>query len=101
VTKKYVVLERNQAGIIQDKYSCSECWNPIRVGHDKEGDYLDCGTEGCSCKGLVTTRFVDKMILDSQSKHMTAKFVLKDLYPELFPKKEKRTTGKMLEELGF
>jgi DNA-directed RNA polymerase subunit RPC12/RpoP len=102
--RRYVTLERNQAGIIQNRYSCSECWNPVRVCHDENGDYLECGTEGCSCKGLVTTRFVDKMIMDSLGKYMTAKYIFKDLYPELFPKsqkKEKKTEWQNLKELGF
>ena len=100
--RRYVVLESNQAIVIQNRYSCSECWNPVRVCHDRDGDYIECGTDGCTCRGLITTRFVDKMILESEMKARIAREVLQERYTWLkLPKRERIPTGKLMEELGF
>lgn len=58
--KRYVTLERNQSAIIQNSYACAGCWNRVIVGHDKDGDFISCGTEDCQSVGLVHQTWIEK-----------------------------------------
>ena len=99
--KRYVELERNQALIIQNRYSCAWCWNPVRVAHDRDGDYITCGDESCRCEGLITTRFVEKLIAEREVKARVAREILQEQFDWLKIKKVKRTQEENMRELGF
>lgn len=99
--KRYVELERNQASIIQNWYSCAWCWNPVRVAHDKDGDYITCGDESCRCEGLITTRFVEKLIAEREIKARVAREILQEQFEWLRIKKVKRTREELMKELGY
>jgi hypothetical protein len=100
--KRYVEIERNQAPIIQNKYSCAWCWSSLRVCHDKEGDYITCGTEDCKCDSLITTRYAKKMVEDSEVRARTARAFLEKSCEWLkLPEKKKLSEKESLEMLGF
>ena len=86
-----------EAMIIQNGYGCSWCWNPVRVCHSKEGDYISCGTDDCRGTGLITLRWIEKQIQDKAAMALEAREVLKDF----LPKKEKLTEKENMRELGF
>lgn len=99
--KRYVEIERNHANIIQNRYRCAWCWNPVRVAHDKDGDYITCGDENCRCEGLITTRFVEKLIAEREVKARVAREILQEQFEWLRIKKVKRTQEELMSELGF
>jgi hypothetical protein len=100
--KRYLPLERNQAGIIQDRYGCALCWNRVIVGHDQGGDYLDCGTPDCKCEGLVSLKWVDRQIEENHFKAITARRLLQDIYPWIKkPVKVRLDQEQLLKELGY
>jgi len=97
--KRYIQLERNQAGIIQSKYCCAWCWGELRVCHDENGDYITDGNDECRGSGFVTKGFVKHQIEKKYFDFIVAKEVLQDYFPKEV--REKRPVGKMMEELGF
>lgn len=100
--KRYLHLERNQAVIIQDKYSCATCWSPVRVCHDKKGDYLSCGDDDCKCQGLIKTSSVDYLIQKNEMLAREALNVLGYHFEWLRkPKRKKLSIEENLKELGF
>ena len=100
--KRYVELESNHAIIIQNKYRCSRCWNRILVRHDKDGDYLYCGTEDCPCDGLITGGWVDHQLLASDKRAKEARNVLSKVFDWLKePEKPKKSQKESMKELGF
>jgi hypothetical protein len=100
--KRYVKLERNQASIIQDGYSCALCWSPIRVCHDKIGDYLTCGDDNCRCEGLIKTSSIEYLIQKNELFSKQAREILQNQFEWLrLPKRKKLTIGENMKELGF
>lgn len=100
--KRYVEIERNHAPIIQSKYSCAWCWNPLRVCHDPEGDYITCGTEDCRCDSLITTSYVKQMIEKNEIRAKSARASLERSCEWLkLPEKKKLPREEILSELGF
>ena len=99
--KRYVELERNQASVIQNWYSCAWCWNPVRVAHDKDGDYITCGNEDCRCEGLITTRFVERLVAEREMKSRVAREILQEQFEWLRIKKIHRTEKEIMEMLGY
>ena len=100
--KHYVTIERNQGKIIQDNYCCAWCWNRVIVCHDKDGDYLDCGTEGCRCDGLVTSKWVERQLQNDRQQALIARRILQNSLEWLKLKSSKpRSREYILKELGF
>lgn len=100
--KRYVELERNQSSIIQGHYSCARCWSPVRVCHDKSGDYITCGEDDCRCEGLIRTSSVQYMIDRNELLAREAIEVLGVHFEWMRPKKRERLSVKAnLEQLGF
>lgn len=100
--RRYVTLERNQASMIQERYSCATCWSPVRVCHDERGDYISCGDDNCSCQGLVKTSTVEYMIVRNEMLAREARTVLQETVEWLRPaKREKKTEEQNMKELGF
>jgi DNA-directed RNA polymerase subunit RPC12/RpoP len=90
-------LDSNTVSRIQKKYRCAWCWNPILVKHDKDGDYLDCGTDGCRSSHLVSNFFVEKQMTDNYFRAIEAKEVI----GKYLPKREKRKNSELMKEMGF
>ena len=103
LVKRYVEdLERNHAQIIQNRYRCSRCWNRVLVKHDKDGDYLDCGTDNCPCDGLITQGWVENQIMNFGKRATEAKKVLLPIFDWLKePEKPKRNELEIMKDLGF
>jgi len=101
--KRYVELGRNEGKLIQDWYSCARCWNPVRVCHDKNGDYITCGEDNdCRCEGLIRTSSIKYMIERNEMLAKEAMEVLQIHFEWMRPKKRERLpVGKNLEQLGF
>lgn len=100
--KRYVVLEPNQASVIQSKYSCGRCWTPVRICHDKNGDYIQCGDSDCRCEGLIRTTSVQYMIEKSELRAKEAREVLQVHFEWLRkPKRERLSIEQNLSQLGF
>jgi hypothetical protein len=100
--KRYLKLERNQASIIQNSYSCALCWSPIRVCHDKDGDYLTCGDDNCRCEGLIRTSSIEYLIQKNELFSREAREILQNQFEWLrLQKKKKMTVGENMKELGF
>ena len=74
--RRYIVFERNQASIIQNGYCCAGCWNRVICGHDPQGDFMDCETDDCNLPGLVTNRYVEKRLQESEGEYRIAQDVL-------------------------
>ena len=103
MSKKYITLEPNQAGIIQEKYGCSDCWNRVNACHDKDGDYLDCGTENCPQHGLVRLSWIERQINDNYFVASTARRILQDSFAwvKVVRAQAPRSIEINLHELGF
>ena len=100
--RRYIKLERNQASIIQDKYSCARCWSEVRVCHDKDGDYITCGDDNCRCEGLIKTSSVEYMIQKNELLAREAREVLQVQFEWLrLPKRKRLTREENMKELGF
>lgn len=100
--RRYVKLERNQGSLIQGWYSCATCWTPVRVCHDKDGDYISCGEDSCKCNGLIKTSSINYMIQDHELFAREARKILQTQFEWLKPKKRKSMSEKeLLEELGY
>lgn len=96
--KRYVVLERNQADIIQNNYGCAWCWSGVRVCHDKDGDYITCGTEDCKCTGLVRLKWIDHQIAEQEMRARIARRILQNSFEWL---KVVRLQGPRSEEINL
>lgn len=100
--KRYIKLERNQALLIQNQYSCARCWSPVRVGHDKNGDFITCGEDSCRCEGLIKTISVSYMMEMNEALAREAREILQVHFEWLRkPKRKKLTEKEYLKELGF
>ena len=72
-------FERSHAKTIQTDYRCAGCWEPVIVGFDKQGDFIQCDTDGCNLPGLVSAHWVEKQITQSEADAKTARKVLQEL----------------------
>lgn len=99
--KKYLHIERGHAKVIQNSYRCAGCWEHVTVGFDKDGDWLECETEGCNLPGLVSDRWVERQILNSEAEAITARKILQDSFEWLRVVNKKLTRAQALSELGF
>lgn len=101
--RRYVELERNQGSIIQNFYSCAMCWNPVRVCHDKNGDYITCGEDNdCRCEGLIRTNSVEYMIQKNEILAKEARELLQVQFEWMrVPERKKMTEKELMEQLGF
>lgn len=100
--KRYIRLERNQSTIIQDYYSCARCWSPVRVGHDKSGDFITCGEDSCRCEGLMKTSSVEYILQNDEFLAREAREILQVHFEWLRkPKRKRLTKEESLRELGF
>lgn len=99
--RKYLVFERNQATIIQDRYSCAGCWNRVICGHDKNGDFMDCETEDCNLPGLVSSRYVEKRLQEGEAEYRTAQEVLGNSIEWMKRMTGNLSIGENLRQLGF
>lgn len=100
--KRYVELERNQGSLIQDWYSCARCWTPVRICHDKNGDYISCGEDDCRCEGLIKTTSVGYMMEKNEILAREARELLQIQFEWMRPTKRKvLTEEESLRELGY
>jgi hypothetical protein len=101
--KRYVTLEPNQAGIIQNNYGCAWCWNGVRVCHDKSGDYITCGTEDCRCSGLVSLKWIERQVEEQEARSKIARRVLQNSFEwiKIVRKQEYLTSEELIKQLGF
>lgn len=99
--RRYIKLERNQASMIQGKYSCARCWTPVLVCHDKNGDYISCGDDDCRCEGLIKTSSVEHLIQKNEAFAREARRVLEVQFEWIRIPKGKHTMEENLKELGF
>jgi len=100
--KKHTHIERSQTKIIQQSYHCAGCWNPVIVGFDKAGDFIECETEDCPLPGLVSARWVDKQLSENIAEAASARKVLKDSIEWLnVGVANKLTNEQIMHQLGF
>lgn len=99
--KRYIKLPPNQAHIIQNNYSCSQCWNRVNYCHDEKGDYLDCGTQDCKCFGLVTNKYIEYQLQVQEVKARIAIDILQEQFEWLRPVKRIKSQSQTMHELGF
>lgn len=100
--KKYVQIARSHAVTIQRHYRCAGCWNPLIVGFDKQGDYLECATEDCSIPGLVSAKWVETQLAQQEAEAVTMRKILQESFEWLrIEIKDKRTREKAIAQLGF
>lgn len=99
--RKYVQIDRSHAVTIQRDYRCAGCWEILKVGFDKQGDYLECETEGCDIPGLVSAKWVEKQIIKSEAEAVTARKVLQDSFEWLRVVNKRLTRERALRDLGF
>lgn len=99
----YRTLERNQAGILQDRYGCAWCWNRLIVGKDAGGDFIDCGTPECRCDGFVTLKHIEFMLNQDQAAARIARDILKDALPwvQIVKSKVRHSMEFNMSALGF
>ena len=99
--KKYINLERSHAVTIQKDYRCAGCWEPVIVGFDKQGDFIQCDTEDCNLPGLVSAHWVEQQVAQSEADAKTARKVLQDSFEWMREINKKLTREQALSELGF
>lgn len=101
--KRYIELDMNEGSLIQNYYSCARCWNPVRVCHDKNGDYITCGDDNeCRCEGLIRTSSIKYMVEKNEVLAREALSLLQINFEWMRPKKRERlSVEKSLELLGF
>lgn len=98
---KRLTIERSHAVTIQRDYRCAGCWNPVAVGFDKDGDWIRCDTEGCNLPGLVSAKWVEKQIVQSEAEAITARKILQDSFAWMKVIVEKHSIKQNLHDLGF
>lgn len=94
---------------LQGSYVCAACWSPLVIGFSKEdrGKYtVECTFCGADTPGYVTSRYVERRVIQNQIEFTQAQEALENAYPFLFPSQpvpiqEPRTREKNLEQLGF
>ena len=103
MAKIYKHFERNEAGIIQDGYCCAGCWNRIICGHDQDGDFMDCGTADCNQPGLVSAKWVERRLQQSEIEWIDTKQVLAQAveWMNFMNKQNGHSQETNLKELGF
>ena len=100
--KKYITIERSHSTTLQRDYRCAGCWNPLAVGFDARGDWISCDTPGCSLPGVVSAKWVEGQLSESQARAESARQVLKDAFPWIAAlTKSKLPTEKIISQLGF
>lgn len=99
--KQYVTFQRNEAKIIQDGYRCAGCWNRLVCGHDKGGDFMDCGTDDCNLPGLVSERWVERQLQEGEARAKEAREVLSQSFEWMKVITENHSIKENLKALGF
>lgn len=100
--RRYVELERNQGSIIQGWYSCARCWTPVRVCHDKNGDYITCGEDDCRCEGLIKTKSIEYMMQKNELLAKETRELLQVQFEWMrIPERKKLTEKEIMEQLGY
>lgn len=67
-------------------YCCSDCWGFLAMDFDKEDREVynvQCGTEGCPCRSIVSTTYAARRSAESHAELFSARHALADAIPWL------------------
>jgi hypothetical protein len=103
--KAIMKVSRSEQARFHEEYCCGGCWNPLGVSfsNDLAEDecLIDCGTDDCNLPGLVSAKYVEKRLSQSQQEAYEVKEVLRQSEEFGWLKPVKRSASQSLSELGF